>query len=141
MTNIYRPDEYTNSRRCEQQRLFATSPSEIRRQNDIILKAAMLAASGNNSTSRSSGRDTMRTNVTSLFEDVILNSTEPIEINECDEITIDGQSGILANKTEINEWKGAVPLKEYEINRDPNPEVINKKTSQQIDYVQELAFR
>lgn len=140
MTNIYRPDD-SISRRCDP-RLFSTSSlaASNKYPNDMLLTAAMITSGGNNST-KSSGRDTLRTTVTSLFEDVILNSTEPIEINECDEITIDGQSGILANKVEINEWKGSVPLKEYEINRDPNPEVINKKTTQEIDYVQELAFR
>lgn len=85
-------------------------------------------------------RDLMRT-TTSLFEEAILSSNEPIEINETDEITIDGHSGILANKAEINEWRGIVPLRDYAINRDPFPEIVNKKTTQEIDYVQELAFR
>lgn len=143
MSSIYRPDEFANRRGggCDSRQ----SSSTVGKQPDIILTTGM---SSNNNIHNdywhtyppNKSRDTSRM-TTSLFEDVILSSNEPIEINETDEITIDGYSGILANKAEINEWKGIVPLKEYEINRDPNPEIINKKTAQEIDYVQELAFR
>lgn len=80
-------------------------------------------------------------NTTSYLEDVILNSNEPIEINETDEITVNGQTGIWANKAEIVDWKGQIPLSHYAVNLDPNPEIINKKTKQEIDYIQELAVR
>ncbi len=32
-------------------------------------------------------------------------------------------------------------ISEYLINEDSNPEIINKRTSQQIEYIQELAIR
>jgi hypothetical protein len=38
-------------------------------------------------------------------------------------------------------WRGQIPLCEYNINEDTNPEIINKKISQQLEYVQELAVR
>lgn len=36
---------------------------------------------------------------------------------------------------------GPVPIHEYAINEDPNPEFICKRTNQMIEYVQELAIR
>jgi hypothetical protein len=77
----------------------------------------------------------------SSIEEAILRSTAPIEINENEEICVLGQRGIWANKSEIANWRGVVPISEYSINEDPNPEVITKKSLQQLCYVQELAIR
>jgi hypothetical protein len=82
-------------------------------------------------------RDLMK-NTTSYLEEVILNCNEPIEINEIDEITVGNYSGIWANKSEAVDWKGQLPINEYAINQDASPEIINKKTQQKIDYIQEL---
>jgi hypothetical protein len=65
----------------------------------------------------------------------------PIEITEQDEISVFGQRGVWANKSEELNWKGIVPLSEYRINQDPNPHVITKKVKKQLEYVQELAVR
>ncbi len=40
----------------------------------------------------------------------------PIEITETAEIDIMGQRGIWTNKSEEKNWKGVVPLSEYNIN-------------------------
>ena len=77
----------------------------------------------------------------SQVEAAILRSTVPIDINETEEITIQGQRGIWANKQEVVNWKGVIPISEYIINEDSNPEIITKKTQQNIEYIQELAIR
>lgn len=77
----------------------------------------------------------------SSVEAAILRSTVPIDINETEEITWNGQRGIWANKAEVINWRGVIPLNEYRINEDPNPEVITKKSQQQLVYQQEVAIR
>lgn len=79
--------------------------------------------------------------VLSEMEAAILRSTSPIEINETEEIEINGQRGIWLNKCEQIGWRGEIPLTEYSINQDQNPEVIKKNIRKQLDYVQELAIR
>ena len=65
----------------------------------------------------------------------------PININESEEITVLGNRGIWANKAEVVNWKGVIPIEQYLINEDANPEVITKKVTQQLEYIQELAIR
>lgn len=77
----------------------------------------------------------------SQIEEHILRSLEPIDINETEEIEVLGQRGIWANKSEIANWRGELPINEYLINHDPNPEVITKKSKQNVEYIQELAIR
>ena len=52
-----------------------------------------------------------------------------------------GQRGIWINKSEVNNWRGEIDINEYLINEDPNPEIISKKVTQNIEYIQELAIR
>ena len=59
-------------------------------------------------------------------EAAILRSTVPIVINETEEITALGQTGIWANKSEIINWKGDKSICEYPLNEDNDPEVIKK---------------
>jgi hypothetical protein len=77
----------------------------------------------------------------SAIEAAILRSSVPIEISETEEITVNGQRGIWANKAEVIGWQGHLPLTEYAINQDANPEVISKKSNQQLIYQQEVAIR
>jgi hypothetical protein len=77
----------------------------------------------------------------SQIETAILRSQIPIEINETEEITVLGERGIWANRAEVVEWRGVIPINQYVINEDQNPEIITKKSSQQLEYVQELAIR
>jgi hypothetical protein len=79
--------------------------------------------------------------VLSQIEQAILRSTVPIDINETEEITVLGQRGIWANRSEVINWRGVIPITEYLINEDANPEVITKRSQQQLTYVQELAIR
>ena len=77
----------------------------------------------------------------SHIEALILRSSEPVDISETDEIEVLGERGIWANKQEIVNWRGVIPISEYLINEDANPEVITKRSNQRIEYIQELAVR
>ena len=81
----------------------------------------------------------------SEIESLILRSKEPIMItdNEYDheEIEVSGQRGMWLNKSEAKAWRGDVPLSNYSINVDANPEIITKHSNQKIEYVQEMAVR
>ena len=79
--------------------------------------------------------------VLSQIELAILRSLNPIEINESEEITIHGQRGVWLNKAEINAWRGDLAISEYKIYEDSNPEIITKKVTQAVEYIQELAIR
>ena len=75
------------------------------------------------------------------IEAAILRSKEPLEIDECEEITVNGHSGILVNKCELDNWNGPLPLSHYPINQDDQPELITKRSSQHVEYIKELAIR
>ena len=51
-----------------------------------------------------------------------------------------GNQGIWTNRAEVAAWKGVVPIEQYRINDDANPQVIVKKVQQQLEYLQELAI-
>ena len=77
----------------------------------------------------------------SEFEAMILRSHEPAMINEFDkdEIEVLGQRGIWLNKSESTNWKGDIPLEKYSINVDSQPEIITKRSTQTIEYIQEVS--
>jgi hypothetical protein len=77
----------------------------------------------------------------SQVEEAILQSNSPISLNEDEQITINGQTGIWANKQESIGWTGSTPIHEYLINEDKNPEIIRKKTQHELEYVQDVAIR
>jgi hypothetical protein len=78
----------------------------------------------------------------SAVEAAILGSTEPLRIVETEEITVNGgEKGLWINKDETTNWRGAIPISQYPINIDANPEVITKQVQQTVDYVQELVCR
>ena len=94
-------------------------------------------------------RSRMNSNLTRLsstseyeseLEHRILNSRSPIQSMETEEITVNSNRGIWLNKSEVTNWRGDKPINEYPINTDTNPEII-KKTSNSIEYIQELAIR
>ena len=82
-------------------------------------------------------------NVSSLseLENAILRSLSPVKINETEEININGIRGILANKSELLTWKGVVPIEQYSLNKDSDPEIITKIKVNKLEYFQELAIR
>jgi hypothetical protein len=62
----------------------------------------------------------------SNIENAILNSIEPIDLNETEEIVANGDTYVWANKSEISNWVGPIPIEDYPINDDPNPMIITK---------------
>ena len=96
------------------------------------------------SPSNSDSQETIQheTNHLSDLEKMILTAPSPIQISDStEEVEVNGERGILANKPELSRWRGMVPLSEYKINNDPNPIVIKKKSGKEISYVQEMAIR
>jgi hypothetical protein len=87
------------------------------------------------------GTTTVNNGTVSAIESAILRSRVPIDINENEEITVNGQRGIYANRQEILNWRGPVPIERYEINQDPNPEIVYKKLDHNLDYVQNVSVR
>jgi len=75
------------------------------------------------------------------FEAALIRSNNPIDIREKGQITVNGQTGIWCNKNQCEKWKGDLNLSEYEIFNDPNPQIIYKKPTEQLQYVQELAIK
>jgi len=77
----------------------------------------------------------------SQIEAAIMNATRPFEISETETITVAGQTGIWANRAEVSAWRGAIPISQYQINEDSNPEIISKRSDQALVYEQEVAVR
>lgn len=82
----------------------------------------------------------------SSMEQAILASSEPLEMTSNGEeeiIEVNGERGVWANKREIEAWRATsdVPLSAYQLNQDPNPQLVKKQTTQRVEYVQELAIR
>jgi hypothetical protein len=77
----------------------------------------------------------------SEVEAAILRSNVPISVNETDEITVLGQRGVWTNKQEVVNWRGFIPISSYQINEDDTPEIVTKKTQEQLTYIQEMAVR
>jgi hypothetical protein len=74
-------------------------------------------------------------------EQAILRSNVPVEITETEEISVNGQTGLWANRQEVLNWKGQIPINQYTVNEDVEPEIITKRTDHSIEFVQELAVR
>ena len=77
----------------------------------------------------------------SAVEQAILGARNPLEFVEAEPLTVIGHTGAWINKDEIVNWRGIIPITQYLINEDSNPEVIRKKTEQQLIYEQEVAIR
>ncbi len=45
------------------------------------------------------------------------------------------------NKSEIFNWNGKIPISDYPIFQDLEPEIIIKKSQKQVEYIQGLAIR
>jgi hypothetical protein len=81
---------------------------------------------------------------TSEIEKAIYNSAQPIETGQHEEIEIPelGIRGIWINKSETENWTpGDVPLSEYKINIDPNPELVKLKYPKCIERIEAKAVK
>jgi len=77
----------------------------------------------------------------SKIEETILKSPAPVTLNETEEIEAAGHRGIWVNKQEVLNWNGPVPISQYKVNDDPNPEVIQRTFGQPIEYNQDISVR
>lgn len=73
--------------------------------------------------------------------DLLMNQNNASEACNNDVITINGETGVWINKADAINWQGPIPLSEYTINEDSNPEIIRKKSEQELVYNQEIAIR
>lgn len=73
----------------------------------------------------------------------ILRSVKPIVIDkiETEAITVQGEHGIWMNKFEEEEFRGDLPIDQYDINEDTDPEIIYKKSEDVVEYVQEMSVQ
>jgi hypothetical protein len=63
----------------------------------------------------------------SRVEQAIRSSTQPITAESSDIITVNGEKGVWVNKAEVESWRGEIPISEYLINQDSNPELVRLK--------------
>ena len=77
----------------------------------------------------------------SLIEKSILGANNPLEFEERESLTVHGNTGIWINRSEVVNWRGEVPITQYQINEDLSPEIIRKQTEQRLIYEQEVAVR
>ena len=69
------------------------------------------------------------------FEQAIRNASVPIASNETEEVNALGFRG------QVQGWNGPVPINQYKLNNDPNPEVITKVSGQPVEYNQDIQVR
>ena len=74
-----------------------------------------------------------------LLSNQILTSVSPVQCTETEAVSAIGYSGILLNRSEINNFQGQ--LSNYILNEDENPEIINKKSLKCLNMKQEVAIR
>jgi hypothetical protein len=76
----------------------------------------------------------------SNVEQQVIQARQPLEFNEREQARAGQYQGTLLNRAELQQWRGALPLEQYRINDDPNPEVIRKRLDK-VRYTQEVAVR
>jgi hypothetical protein len=63
----------------------------------------------------------------SQIERILLNAAQPLHsLSTRETIAAAGFSGLYLNKHEVDEWRGPVPIENYPIYDDPDPQVIRK---------------
>jgi len=75
------------------------------------------------------------------IEQAIRNASVPIASNETEEVNAFGYRGILLNRSQVQGWNGPVPINQYKLNNDSNPEVVTKVSSQPVEYEQDIQVR
>lgn len=75
------------------------------------------------------------------IEHDIRTAAVPIPSNESEEVSVMGHRGILLNRGQVQNWTGPIPINQYRLNEDPNPEVITKVSGQPVEYNQEIQVR
>lgn len=71
----------------------------------------------------------------------LIKSLEPLRINEEEETTVQNQRGIWANRDEVRNWRGPIPISDYTFNEDSTPDLITKTIHQPVEYTQDIAVK
>jgi hypothetical protein len=95
-----------------------------------------VASQGVSSTVNNSTEYAAQQRYRSDIEQQILRAQQPVQINESEEITVNGERGLWANKAEVINWRGVIPIEQYTINQDNNPEIITKRSNQHLEVCQ-----
>lgn len=71
------------------------------------------------------------------------NCIKPNGLNSEEVVTVNGFTGVLKNRDEINRFKetSRIPLSEYPINQDPNPLIIRKQCPGDHRSTQDISVR
>lgn len=87
---------------------------------------------------------TNQLNENQIFSEIelkILRSNVPLNFENQEQIKYENENFLLLNKHEIDNWNENNKLAQYPLNKDSKPLVFNKKSINQLEYVQELAIR
>jgi hypothetical protein len=95
----------------------------------------------NNSPNYSPIFNTSNNTFNNNIEQAIRNASVPIASNETEEVNALGYHGVLLNRAQVQGWNGPVPINQYKLNNDPNPEVITKVSGQPVEYNQDIQVR
>jgi len=75
------------------------------------------------------------------MEKDLIESLSPLHITEDEETTALGHRGVWANKAEVQNWRGPVPISDYKLNEDASPDLITKTIHQPVEYTQDISVR
>jgi hypothetical protein len=76
----------------------------------------------------------------SQIEQQVIQAQQPIQTNAREQFSHGQYRGLYLNKQEVDQFRGPIPIEQYKINEDPNPEVIRKRLDK-LKYTQEVAVR
>jgi hypothetical protein len=76
----------------------------------------------------------------SNVEQQVIQARQPLQFNEREQVQAGQYRGTLLNRAELAQFRGPIPLEQYRINDDSNPEVIRKRLDK-VRYTQEVAVR
>ena len=80
-------------------------------------------------------------NVHSEIEQALIHSKQPLDNIAARDIVQAGHiRGIYLNKQEVDRWRGPIPIEQYCLYDDPNPEVIRKRFNK-VRYTQECSVK
>jgi len=75
------------------------------------------------------------------MEKEIIKSLAPVQVNEDEEVNALGQRGVWVNKSEVQNWRGPVPISDYKLNEDSTPDLITKTIHQPVEYTQDISVK
>lgn len=75
------------------------------------------------------------------MEREVVKSLAPLQVNEDEEVSALGQRGIWLNKSEVQNWRGPIPISDYKLNEDSTPDLVTKTIHQPVEYTQDIAVR